>query len=144
VHVERWPGGVPSNLGTQLLEEARVAGRDRDRPDACLAGEGRRDRVQDEDRTFDAGLAEGERLVERGDAEAVRARPFESAGDRDRPMPVRVRLDDRMDRRVRAGELAEDGDVAGEGVEVDLRPRRARERRQAGGREPVLDRPSRR
>ena len=54
-------------------------------------------------------------------------------------MPVRVALDDGMDLDAWSCQGAEDGRVARERIQVDLDPGRPRKRREAGGREAVLD-----
>ena len=82
---------------------------------------------------------QGQRLVERRDAQAVDAGPDERRGDGHRPVAVGVRLDDRVDRGRPAGETPEQAQVGDERVEVDLEPGESRQRREPGGREAGLD-----
>src|SRR5439155_305612 len=117
----------------------RVAGRHPEAGVPRRPGEGRRDRVQDEDRARDPRPAQHDPLVEGRNAEPVGARRLERAGDRDRAVAVRVGLYDREQRRPVARELAQHAKVAGEEVEVDLGPGSPREGWQARRREAVLD-----
>ena len=102
--------------------------------------EARRDRIEDENRPRDARHAEREGLVERRDAEPVRAGRLERPGDRDGAVAVRVGLHDGMHRRSRPRESPDQGEVGDERIQVDRGPRRSRQRLQPGVSEPVVDR----
>ena len=98
-----------------------------------------RDRVQDRDRRLDARVAQLDGLVEGRDAQAVHAGILQRPRHRDGPVPVRVGLDDGPDGGAGRDRAADGREVGEEGVEVDLQPRGARQRREPGRREPLLD-----
>ena len=122
-------GGRLGGLGRRGEDRRRrLAGADaeRDRASKGLGDAVGRGRVQDEEREPDPGLAELERLVQRGDREAVRRRR-PRAPARPRRRRARRRRPSRRARRGRPARrrLAERGEVPDERVEVDLDPRRA-------------------
>src|SRR3989304_780782 len=99
-------GGGGRERGVQELEGA---GAHRDSAPGSPGPPGCGNRVEDEDRAPDPGLAEGHGLVERGDAEAVGTGGLEGPGDGARPVAVGISPDDRMDGNARTGLPADGG-----------------------------------
>ncbi len=120
--------------------DQRVTGRDRDAGPGGLHDAIRGDREEDQDGGPDARRPELERLVQRRDADAVRAGGQRGVSDGHGAVAVPIGLDDSVHERS-GGQPADDHpDVAGESAQVDLQPCRARQDRQAGGPEARLDR----
>ena len=132
-------GRVPAE---QPVEEHAGRRRSRATPESGRLGDPRgRHRVQDEDRRLDArrrAAAGPRRSVATHRPSTPATASARATGDG--AVPVGVRLDDRPDADCRAGGRAR---IArgwrASAVEVDLQPRRPRQRRQAGRRQAVLD-----
>ena len=152
-HFDREPAAAQAGLDLELhpegrrvirgreepVEKDRVAGRDVDRVLPRDVEPCRRNGVQHQDREPDAGLAQLERLVDRGHAQSVGAGRLEGHGDRHRAVSVGVGLDHRADRHAGPGEGSERREVRRQRVEVELEPRGPRKRRQARRRQARLD-----
>ena len=66
-----------------------------------------RDRIEDDDPALDLGGAQGQRLVERRDAQGVDD-GLQRTGDRDEAVSIGIGLDDRRDTHARADDATDD------------------------------------
>jgi hypothetical protein len=96
--------------------------------------------IEHQDRLRDARLPELDALLDQCHAKPVDPGGLQGGSDHLRAVTVGIGLDDRPDRDARTGQVAHDGEVVPQRVEVDLEPRRARQAWQAGGGQAVLDR----
>ena len=92
---QRLPGGPDTRQ--ELIEQTLVAGRHGDLPAGGLDRALRRDRIEDDQPARVPGIAKGDRLVEGRHAQAVGTRVDKGTRDRDHPVAVGVRLDNRLD-----------------------------------------------
>ena len=152
--IEREPAAAEAGFDLELHpEDRRASGAARSRsrstgsPAVTSIGVLPRDvqprpgnRIQDEDRQLDAGLAQFEPLVDRRNAQPVGAGRLEGRGDRHRAVSVGVGLHHRADRHARPGKDPQRREIGGQRVQVELEPRGPWQRRQAGSRQARLDR----
>ena len=80
-----------------------------------------RDRIEDDDPALDLGGTQGQRLVERRDAQGIDD-GLQRTGDRDEAVSIGIRLDDRRDTHAGADDATDDPDVLADRLEIDLDP----------------------
>ena len=105
----------------------------------CGGDLGGRDAEQDHDRRRDPRTSQRDRLIEHGDAQPVGTAVHEGAGRADQPVAIAVTLDHGRDLDAGRDHRPDDAEVVRQGVLVDLQPRETWQRRQAGGRQRLLD-----
>jgi hypothetical protein len=118
---------VPGHRAQQLVQQHWISRRGGHTRLCRVGGQGRRDRVQDQQRAPDAPVSELKGLVERGDTEPVGSSGFEHRCHRYGPVTIGVRLHHGTNGHGAAGQAPERREVVPQGADIDLEPDRARE-----------------